>query len=118
MPSQDHAATSVQTPREQPTSRQKPIWSEERDRIIIENRGRMSASLIAGLIGQGGTRLAVIGRARRLGLEMRARHDPVRSTRPRAVRPRTTPIHPLSSGIPDVPPVIDTLIPFEQRKTL
>ncbi|AMN43143.1 GcrA cell cycle regulator [Rhodoplanes sp. Z2-YC6860] len=94
------------------------IWSEEHDRIIIENRGRMSASLIAELIGGGCTRSAVLGRARRLGLKKLSRHDPARSMRPRAVSPWPVTINPCMPLIPDVPPVVDALIPFEQRKTL
>lgn len=114
MPSQDPIAT----PRQRATLGQKLIWSEEHDRIIIENRGRMSASLIAELIGGGCTRSAVLGRARRLGLEKLSRHDPASSMRKRATAPRPIVINPSMPWIPDVPPVIDTLIPFVQRKTL
>lgn len=121
MPSQDPVATaapdsatpSTPTPRRQATPRQKVIWREEFDRIIIENRGRMSASLIADLIGHGCTRNSVIGRAHRLGLEKLSRQDPERTT-----RPRSTVIRRRESRVPDAPQVIDTLIPFEQRKTL
>lgn len=41
-------------------------WNDERDKIIIDNRGRLSSSQIGNLLGV--TRCAVIGRARRLGL--------------------------------------------------
>src|SRR5258708_29156777 len=101
MPSQDPNAT----PRQRATPGQKLIWSEEHDRIIIENRGRMSASLIAELIGGGCTRSAVLGRARRLGLEKLSPHDPASSMRKRPTAPRPTVINPIIPWIPDVPPV-------------
>jgi GcrA cell cycle regulator len=114
MPLQDPIAT----PRQRATPGQKLIWSEEHDRIIIENRGRMSASLIAELIGGGCTRSAVLGRAWRLGLEKLSRHDPASSMRKRAAALQPIVINPSMTWVSDVPPVIDTLIPFEQRKTL
>jgi GcrA cell cycle regulator len=116
MPSQDPIISAPTG--QQAAPRQQVIWSEEHDRIIIENRGRMSASRIAELIGGGCTRSAVLGRAYRLGLEKLSRHVPARSMRQRAVNPWPVVINPCVPLIPDVPPVVDTLIPFEQRKTL
>ena len=112
MPLQDLAGHSA------PRPRQKLIWCEEFDRIIIDNRGRMSSALIAELIGHGCTRSAVVGRARRLGLEKLSRVDPQRSTRPRATPPRHAGFNLDVPWNSEVPPLIDTLIPLEQRRTL
>src|SRR5690348_2961 len=114
MASQHPVDTPVSPTPQQTAPPQKMIWSEERDRIIIDNRGRLSASLIADLIGHGCTRSAVIGRARRLGLKRLTRRDPERSIRPRALKLWQIVQNPQFPPIPDVAPVVDTLIPFEQ----
>lgn len=118
MASQHPVDTPVSPTPQQTAPPQKMIWSEERDRIIIDNRGRLSASLIADMIGHGCTRSAVIGRARRLGLKRLTRRDPERSIRPRALKLWQIVQNPQFPAMPDVAPVVDTLIPFEQRKTL
>lgn len=105
-------------------SRQIVLWSEERDQIIRDNRGKLSASIIAKMIGGGCTRCAVIGRARRLGLTALAKNDPERNIRRRNYGLRKTRSNyqtmprVMKVKIPDAPPIVDVLIPFDQRKTL
>lgn len=92
-------------------------WSNESDMFLIRSRGVMSAALIADKLKC--TRNAVLGRAHRLGLATLSKNNPanakprkgsvcrlpavVRIARPKAV---------------EAPPIIDTQIPFEQRKQL
>jgi len=76
----------------QPTINDKPSWTEERVELLKKywNEG-LSASQIAGRLGYGVTRNAVIGKVHRLGLSGRV--TPQRAVGP---RPRKTrePSHP------------------------
>lgn len=103
-------------------TRHKVLWNDERDKIITDNRGTLSASVIAEMIGGGCTRCSVIGRSRRLGLVALTKNDPEKTIRRRSsylIKPRG----PITLRVAKpralpVPPIIDAQIPFEQRKQL
>lgn len=81
---------------EQPAP-EKLAWTEERVELLkrLWNEG-LSASQIAGRLGHGVTRNAVIGKVHRLGLSGRV--TPQRTARPRTRKTRE-PSHPGRSGI-------------------
>lgn len=72
-------------------------WTDERVELLkkLWTQG-LSASQIAGELGGGVTRNAVIGKVHRLGLSGRAKAPPVQAARPR--KATRTPSHPLTHG--------------------
>lgn len=85
---------------DQPATNDKLSWTEDRVELLkkLWNEG-LSASQIAGRLGHGVTRNAVIGKVHRLGLSGRV--TPQRAARP---RPRKTrePSHPGRSMLPTI----------------
>ena len=91
-------------------------WTEEADNFLLEHRGKLSTLAIATALGC--TKNAVAGRAFRLKLERLERVCGwERVNTPKRVKRRKRAARIVQVVSPPTP-IIDTQIPFEQRKTL
>ncbi len=72
-------------------------WTPEEDGKLIEMWARMTARMVAGLIGR--SRNAVIGRARRLGLQPSGAIDPERRYVKPKPEPKPEPAQPIPQGL-------------------
>lgn len=97
------------------------FWNPERDQIITDNRGVLPASAIANMLGC--TRNAVIGRARRLGLDKLkptgVKREPGSQKRVKRVngekKIRTAPVREFESPPMPVAPLNIPFIDLEER---
>lgn len=102
-------------------------WTEERVELLgkLWGEGR-SASQIAGVLGGGVTRNAVIGKVHRLGLAARAKAGgpaPVRAAKPVRAAPAAVRLRPAEAGamppaILQPAPVPEAMIPVSERVSI